>query len=222
MAAKKKALTRKPKQTRSRETVRAIVEATEKIIVADGIAGLSTTKVAEVAGVSVGTLYEYFQSKEELVRAVEERSWSSQLQVLASKLPELDLLPVGEGIYQLTVLAMNMIGDRADLHGITADDPATLDQRREVIGQIAAFFETRLGHAKYELRPSPEHLRLALTIMVKAVGAMTWLGVRDHEDEFDAGVYQHEIATMVVNYLLVRGRNASAKPGDEPVPLPTT
>ena len=217
VAAKKKDATRKPKQSRSRETVRAIVEATERIMVSESVDAVSTTRVAEVAGVSVGTLYEYFPSKEALVRAVEERSWASQLNALAAKLPELDLLPVGEGLYQITILAMNMMGERADLHGITADDPNTLDQRRQVIGQLAEFFEGRLTHAKYELRP--EDLRLALTIAIKAVGAFTWLGVRDHEDAWDAGTFQHEIATMIVNYLLVRGRNATAKPGDVPVPI---
>jgi len=64
---------RTPKQERSRATVDAIVEATAQVVVQDGYAALSTNRIARVAGVSVGTLYQYFRHKEDVVHELVER-----------------------------------------------------------------------------------------------------------------------------------------------------
>ena len=64
---------RRPVQARSQVTVEAILEATIQVLVSDGFAALNTTRVAEVAGVSVGSLYQYFPNKRALVRALLER-----------------------------------------------------------------------------------------------------------------------------------------------------
>ena len=60
-------------QERSRATVDALVEATARILVREGFDKASTNRIAEVAGVSVGSLYQYFPGKEALVAAVIER-----------------------------------------------------------------------------------------------------------------------------------------------------
>ncbi len=59
-----------PRQSRSRATVEAIVEAAARILETDGFAGLSTNAVAERAGVSIGSLYQYFPRKEALIGAL--------------------------------------------------------------------------------------------------------------------------------------------------------
>jgi AcrR family transcriptional regulator len=62
-----------PVQSRSRVTVDAIFEATIQVLLRDGMNGLTTTRVAERAGVSVGTMYQYFPNKQALVYALNER-----------------------------------------------------------------------------------------------------------------------------------------------------
>lgn len=64
---------KQPRQDRSRATVEAVLTATSQVLVARGYAGLTTTEVARVAGVSVGSLYQYFPNKEAAVLAVLER-----------------------------------------------------------------------------------------------------------------------------------------------------
>ncbi|WP_418163190.1 TetR/AcrR family transcriptional regulator [Pantoea vagans] len=59
-----------PRQGRSAETVRAIIEATARILEKGGLGAFTTNAVAEWAGVSIGSLYQYFPSKEALIGAL--------------------------------------------------------------------------------------------------------------------------------------------------------
>jgi len=64
---------KKPIQTRSARTVEAIFEATIQVLLRHGAEQFTTTRVAERAGVSVGTLYQYYPNKQSLLFAVLER-----------------------------------------------------------------------------------------------------------------------------------------------------
>ena len=72
---------KRPRQARSAATLDAIFEATIQVLLADGMRALTTTRVAERAGVSVGTMYQYFPHKQSLIYALNER----YLEVLADK-----------------------------------------------------------------------------------------------------------------------------------------
>ncbi len=62
-----------PRQARALVTVDAIFEATARIIEEAGTAGLTTNRIAERAGVSVGSLYDYFPNKEAILIAMARR-----------------------------------------------------------------------------------------------------------------------------------------------------
>ena len=62
-----------PRQARSVVTVDAVFEATLQVLLNDGPRRLTTTRVAERAGVSVGTIYQYYPNKESLLYAVLQR-----------------------------------------------------------------------------------------------------------------------------------------------------
>lgn len=64
---------KQPRQARSQATVDAIFDATIQVLLAEGLQRLTTIRVAERAGVSVGTLYQYFPQKQALLFAVLQR-----------------------------------------------------------------------------------------------------------------------------------------------------
>lgn len=71
-------LRKRPTQTRAIETVGAILEATGLVVAEHGAAGLTVREVARRAGVSMGTLYQYFLGRESLLAAWEERDLVAQ------------------------------------------------------------------------------------------------------------------------------------------------
>ncbi len=75
-----------PRQTRAEETVAAIVEAAAQVLEASGLAAFTTNAVAERAGVSIGTLYQYFDDKQALLRALAEREIRRALVAIATAL----------------------------------------------------------------------------------------------------------------------------------------
>jgi AcrR family transcriptional regulator len=90
MRARRRATQRKvPSQVRSRAMVESIVEATTRVLLKEGYEACTTNRVAKAAGVSIGSLYQYFPDKEALVVAVMER--------YQAELKEALLAPLGAG-----------------------------------------------------------------------------------------------------------------------------
>jgi AcrR family transcriptional regulator len=81
---------RDPAQERSRKTVDAIVEAAGRLLVEHGRLGVTTNAVAERAGVSIGSLYQYFPNKEAIFAALQERH-RAELQRIAAPHPSATL-----------------------------------------------------------------------------------------------------------------------------------
>ncbi len=75
---------KEPIQARARHTVEAMVEATARILRDEGPEACNTNAIAELAGVSIGTLYQYFPSGEALLAAVVERELAEDVNKISS------------------------------------------------------------------------------------------------------------------------------------------
>lgn len=64
---------RRPLQRRARATVEAVLDAVTRVIKRDGTARLTTNRIAEAAGVSIGSLYQYFADKHAILVAIRDR-----------------------------------------------------------------------------------------------------------------------------------------------------
>ncbi len=78
-------LRREPTQGRAQQTIETIFEATAQIVEEGGVAALSTNKIAKKAGFSIGTLYQYFPTKDAILHAMSDRA----RRVLMARLHEL-------------------------------------------------------------------------------------------------------------------------------------
>lgn len=85
-----------PVQKRSQVTVDAIIEAAARIFVREGYPNATTNRIAELAGVSVGSLYEYFPNKASLLAALVERQAEIMSSVMRERLAQVQGRPLPE------------------------------------------------------------------------------------------------------------------------------
>jgi len=160
---------REPTQARAQQTIQTLFKAAAQILDREGEAGLTTNKVAAAAGFSIGTLYQYFPSKEMLVRAMAARGQDLVLQELESYLSALengsavqrmdgrDLL--GKAIHILLQGFASGKGLSQTLIrlGWTLEKPdETANAVRQVADRLAIFFE-RIDHPALQV-PSTAQL----------------------------------------------------------------
>jgi AcrR family transcriptional regulator len=79
---------KKPRQARSQTTVSAILEATVQVLEREGAEAATTTRIAEVAGVSVGTIYQYFSHRDAILDALQDREFDRAVELMQTILSE--------------------------------------------------------------------------------------------------------------------------------------
>lgn len=114
-----KPLRRSPSQDRAQSTVEALLQATAQILQKEGEAALTTNHVAEVAGYSIGTLYQYFPNKDSLIQGVGARVQAMLLQQTERQLQTLGQDPLlhQQNPQQLVHRMVEMIVQTLTLNG---------------------------------------------------------------------------------------------------------
>lgn len=191
-------------QERSRATVDALVEATARILVREGFDKASTNRIAEVAGVSVGSLYQYFPSKEALVAAVIERHRQEIMQVVRGELAEAANQPMEQGVRTLVAVAVKAHRVDPKLHRVLAEQiprVGRLEKAETFNRENYAIFRAYLESHRDEIRAAD--LELAAFICVTAIEAVTHNAVLRHkmvsEEAMEALV--DEATRLVLGYL---------------------
>src|SRR5262245_46599796 len=93
-----------PRRSTAEEIVRSILSAAELLLERDGIEGLTTNAVARVAGVSVGSLYQYFPDKLAIVAEVARRMEGTAIEITAHESVHLANASAREAIARVTRL----------------------------------------------------------------------------------------------------------------------
>jgi len=161
-------------QERSRATVDALVEATARILVKDGFDKASTNRIADVAGVSVGSLYQYFPCKEALVAAVIERHQHEIMQTVRGELAEIQAQPLEKAMRTLVAVAVKAHRVDPGLHRVLAEQiprVGKLEKLETFNRENLVLFRTYLEGHRDEVRV--DDLELASFVCVTSIEALT-------------------------------------------------
>jgi AcrR family transcriptional regulator len=94
-------MARKPQQKRAKVTVEAIIEAGFICVSERGMEGTTTRHIADIAGISVGSLYEYFENKESVYQAMSQYFTNEVLSMLRDLMPQIVQVSLEEAIHLL-------------------------------------------------------------------------------------------------------------------------
>jgi AcrR family transcriptional regulator len=192
-------------QGRSRATVDALIEATARILVKEGFDKASTNHIAEVAGVSVGSLYQYFPSKEALVAAVAERHQQVILQTVRGELAEVLSQPVEKAMRKLVAVAVKAHRVDPKLHRVLAEQiprVGELEKLETFNRENFTLFRTYLERHRDELRV--DDLELASFVCVTSIEALTHNAVLHHSKTMSDETMEaliDEAARLMTRYL---------------------
>ncbi|MFT4117391.1 TetR/AcrR family transcriptional regulator [Bradyrhizobium sp.] len=192
-------------QTRSRATVDALVEATARILVREGFEKASTNRIAEVAGVSVGSLYQYFPSKEALVAAVIDRHNQEIMGLVRAALAEVADMPVDQAVRRLVTVAIEAHRIDPKLHRVLAEQIPRTGQladveafNREVQTLVRAYLESRRKDMR---RIDLDMATFICVSTIEAVAHNTVLNQAEMLSDKAMKALVDETTRMVVGYL---------------------
>ncbi|MBS0452118.1 MAG: TetR family transcriptional regulator [Proteobacteria bacterium] len=192
-------------QERSRATVDSLVEATARILVKEGFDKASTNRIAEVAGVSIGSLYQYFPSKESLVAAVVERHQQEIMQTVRAELAKVQEEPLEQAIRRFVAVAVQAHRLDPKLHRVLAEQiprVGKLEKLETFSRENFSLFRTYLEGARHEL--GVDDLELASFVCVTTIEALTHNAVLHHGKALTNDQMQmliDEGARLVTGYL---------------------
>ncbi len=179
MAAKMRTNPRKSaSQKRSQLTVNALLEATARILVREGFDKASTNRIAEVAGVSVGSLYQYFPSKEALVAALIDRHNQKVMQAVQCELAEAVNFPMEHAVRKLVAVAVKAHRIDPKLHRVLSEQIPRVGRLEKVETfnrENYALFRAYLESRRQEIRAVD--LGLAAFVCVTTIEALTHAAV---------------------------------------------
>jgi AcrR family transcriptional regulator len=191
-------------QARAQDTIDVILEATDRVLAKMGLEAATTREIAAVAGVSIGTLYRYFPSKDALFLALIQRRWADETRALGELLSTLvaeraSLRRTIEETVLWTIAAIDRTLARYKTHGdveagfVLMTTPDRVDAVAHMMAQALEPFRERLW---------PEDLKLATAVVVRSVLLLGRVGRRDYPGAFAEGAFAREVAQMVSRYLL--------------------
>lgn len=191
-----------PRQERSKATVDAIILAMTRVLIRDGWEGASTNRVAAEAGVSVGSLYQYFPSKEALVLAVMEQHAFSMTERLQERMVELSTASLEEAAAELTHLFIANHQTNPKLHRVLIEQVPKVGalQRLEELNRL---YERMVVSYLEIHREDLEVKDLSVTayVIVQAVEALCHHAVLERQDLIDNGKLEEQIVRLVLGYL---------------------
>lgn len=191
-----------PRQSRARATVDAMLDAAAHILVGAGYEGFNTNKVAHQAGVSIGSLYQYFPNKAALLAALRHRHAEQMQEMLMTSLTGAMTAPLDQAVRSLVAGVMAAHRIHPALHQVLEQHVPRQTQHSSVTD-----WEIQLRQqlqAWLQLHQSELCIRdpqLASLMLVRLVDALVHSALTADQMGAPTDAIEAEISVVVLRYL---------------------
>ena len=209
---------KKPKQARSNDLVAAILEAALQVLAREGAQRFTTTRVAEKAGVSVGSIYQYFPNKASILFRLQADEWQQTTRMLHDTLQDASRPPLERLrrlVHQFVKSECDEAGMRVALNDaapLYRDAPEAHEVRAASDGVLKAFMREILPDAATATRT------LAGGLVKTTLSAVGKEFSESPHTAREIARYSDAMADMFCAYLtnLAQSAPAPARPRAEP------
>ena len=191
---------KKPLQDRSKITCDAILEAAAHILVQEGYVGLTTNHIVRRAGVSIGSLYQYFPNKEAIVAGLIERYVADDQHYLESMLHRLAAEPIEVAVRQLIAAMLGRCQADLTMAQALRDQIPRVEWTGKLRQTTSGYVELLLGllSARY---PEAENLHMITFNLVYAVDGIINAAIYDRPEWIGDERFKETICQMVLGSL---------------------
>jgi AcrR family transcriptional regulator len=192
-----------PKQARAQVTVDAILTATAELLVELGYERTTTNAIARRAGVSIGSLYQYFPNKEALFTALCDQHMNEMTALLIGEIASLRGRSLDEAIRPLVKALLRAHAVAPALHRVFIEQVPRingLERVQQVDRMLVEVMSAELAKRPEKLRP--RDLEMAVFILVHSVQAVTHAAILERPDALSDDALADEITALVLRYLL--------------------
>jgi len=189
-----------PGQARSRATVGELIEAAAQLLEAVGERGFNTNAVAERAGVSIGTLYQYFADKNAILLALARQQVGLGLADIARALSgEIDPTPEGR-VRAMVRAAIHAFRGRQRARKAVMEAVLSQGHHAELMLPVVAFIaQHRVGAAPQAVFATMTPLQMF--VMSRAVIGVLRAAVLEEQPFFKSHPYEDELVRLVLAYV---------------------
>ncbi|MDX8498090.1 TetR family transcriptional regulator [Mesorhizobium sp. VK4C] len=192
---------KQPKQARAAELVAAILQAAAQVLASEGAQRFTTTRVAEKAGVSVGSLYQYFPNKAALLFRLQSDEWRQTTDLLCGILQDVEMPPL-ERIRTLVHAFIRSECEEAAVRGALNDAAPLYRDAPEAQGARAMANRTVEAFMRETLPEAPDPVR-AMTglLIIKTLSALGADFSENPRTSAEIETYSDALADMFCAYL---------------------
>lgn len=193
---------KQPSQERAKMTVDSIMLAAKKILETEGYTHLTTNHIAEIAGVSIGTLYQYFSSKETIIYALIESVVSDAAEKLQDKLLELMKEPIDAMMPIMIKLLLSIYRENEFvLFRIRTQIPQLKDTYAKLTTENFTYI-TNLAYLKqHKIELTVRDLPTALFIIDNTISSNCQSYLENNSLDLSEDDFINELSSIVLKYL---------------------
>lgn len=198
-----KSIVRLPKQDRARITIEAILESAFQILETDGLAGFKVARLAERAGYSVGTLYQYFDNIDAVMLALVELDQERQRQTLLARFGDLAAQGMAQRTLDLVHVMLDAFGGRRVAQraiiewALSRPDVRNIDGRNTFIGQLLASVSARSQGLDFSRLLTPVEMVVLSRAFISTLRTAIW----SDESLIDSPAFALGLADLVDGYI---------------------
>ncbi len=182
-------------------TTESILEATAQILPKLGFEAASTNRIAEAAGVSIGSLYQYFSNRDAIINSLIEREVERHFQVTSTKLMDLKNAPPPELVEGILEVVLTLFEDRRDLRAMLFQRIgrfSAVTRMEQVENRFTALLAEVLATRKSETRIQDE--KLSAFVLTHSVMGVVRANLTPGR-RFEKAKLKAELGRLLLGYL---------------------
>jgi AcrR family transcriptional regulator len=196
-----------PRQSRAEETVAAILEGAAQVLEAGGLARFTTNAAAERAGVSIGTLYQYFADKQALLRALAEREMKRTVAAVATALHGDPQAPVEDRVRAMVRAMINAFHGRERARRAVVQAVLLQGGAIELMAPVATFLAREESERAWLARLGREQM----FVLSRALMGVIRAAVLEGQPFLKSRTFEDELVRLVLAY--AAATQSSTAPG---------